>query len=79
MHAQRPGRDQEMLTTLAAPLAPNANPQFIRDNTVPAPGWYWKPASHTDWQWLGRNALTAARQLTELHLATAAAKHLQAL
>ena len=69
--AQRPGHDQVMLAALAAPLAPEAGPEFIRDDTVPPPGWYWKPEGGTDWQWLGRNTLAAARRLTELHVAAA--------
>lgn len=64
--ALAPGRDQVMLGALAAPLSPDAGPEFIRDTTVQAPGWYWKPAGASAWQWLGRNTVRAATVLAEL-------------
>ena len=68
--ASTPGRDQAMLGALAAPLSPDAAPEFIRDASVQAPGWHWKPAGASTWQWLGRNTLTAATILAELRATT---------
>ena len=66
LRAPAPGRDQATLTALAAPLEPAAAPEFIRDTRVQAPGWHWKPAGASRWEWLGRNTVTAATRLAEL-------------
>lgn len=51
---------------MAEPLGALEGPRFVRDSSVPAPGWYWTPHDAAGRVWLGRNLQAASRRLIEL-------------
>jgi hypothetical protein len=68
------GRAARRLETLAAPLAPERPPYYVRlpvnpglEASFPAAGWYWVPAGHQFAVYLAASFETAAVQLHQLN------------